>query len=71
MHKVKFSQVLTEAQMIKKFGLSKPQLDTLRRETDFPYVPVRKGVTVYIEQDVVGWFLVHREGFEDVIYDTS
>ena len=64
MAQIKLNQVLTEAQMLKKFGFSKPQLDDLRKKSDFPHVSICKGVTVFIEPYVTNWLLKHQEGLD-------
>jgi predicted DNA-binding transcriptional regulator AlpA len=64
MAQIKLNQVLTESQMLKKFGFSKPQLDSLRTKDKFPYVKVCKGVNVYIEMDVIHWLLNRRIGLK-------
>lgn len=64
--KLTFKDLLTEDEIIDKFKFSKPQLDNLRKEGNFPVVDVCKGIRMYFIQDVLAWCKYHRSGIQDI-----
>ena len=57
MREIKINEILTEAQLMKKFSFTKRQLETLRFEREFPYIPAAKNVRLYNSKSVVEWLL--------------
>lgn len=51
--------VLTERQLCEKLGLSKDQLDHLRRENAMPYIRLSRAVRLYVESDLLEFFQGH------------
>ena len=46
-------QVLSEAELMERLGLTKKQLDHLRWQRGFPYVSLARTVRVYLINDVL------------------
>jgi hypothetical protein len=48
-------KIKTEPEILKKFNLSKGQLDTLRLDKGFPYIELSKGVRVFNTDSILKW----------------
>ena len=48
-------KIKTENEILKKFDLSRSQLDTLRLDKNFPFVELSKGVRVYHTDSILKW----------------
>lgn len=48
-------KIKTEPEILKKFNLSRNQLDTLRNEKHFPFIELAKGVRLYHTDSILSW----------------
>lgn len=48
-------KIKTEAEILKKFDLTKSQLDVLRLEREFPFIKLSNSVRVYKTDSILAW----------------
>ena len=48
-------KILTAGELCKWWGITKDQLDRLRKEGGLPYVMVARGVYIFIEKALADW----------------
>ena len=64
MKKKVLKNLITEDELINKFGFSEPQLKNLRTQSGFPYVPVCQNVRMYFEESVLHWCAINEKGMK-------
>lgn len=57
---LRLENFLTEESVLEFLGIRKEALDRLRQNEGLPFIKINHHVRLYLEQDLIGWFLSRK-----------